>query len=179
MILWFTEVQRSAASTAACRVSTIHSPLTAASIKSMAIWGVTASRTCLRPHPPSSPMEQQLATIKLLRVKTPAPKKSCSSYGKILRMLMTPLKKGRFAPKQASSCVFTGQVFPSVNVQKLAVNAVLGVCAMSSLLVIFLAVRLKNNTVQTLILTGISDSDMVHCLFTCILETTQQMTKNS
>lgn len=136
VILWYTEVQRSAVSMAACHVSTTHSPLTVASIRSMATRGTTASKMYLRPHLPSSPTEQQLATVKLLGMKTLAPEKSHNFYRKFLRMLLMPLK-GRLAPsrhKHTHTCLVCK--CSSIKMENVPVNAVLVIFAVCSLLII-------------------------------------------
>lgn len=138
VILWYTEVQRSAVSMAACHVSTTHSPLTVASIRSMATRGTTASKMYLRPHLPSSPTEQQLATVKLLGMKTLAPEKSHNFYRKFLRMLLMPLK-GRLAPsrhKQTHTHMCLVCKCSSIKMENVPVNAVLVIFAVCSLLII-------------------------------------------
>lgn len=138
VILWYTEVQRSAVSMAACHVSTTHSPLTVASIRSMATRGTTASKMYLRPHLPSSPTEQQLATVKLLGMKTLAPEKSHNFYRKFLRMLLMPLK-GRLAPsrhKHTHTHMCLVCKCSSIKMENVPVNAVLVIFAVCSLLII-------------------------------------------
>lgn len=157
VILWYTEVQRSAVSMAACHVSTTHSPLTVASIRSMATRGTTASKMYLRPHLPSSPTEQQLATVKLLGMKTLAPEKSHNFYRKFLRMLLMPLK-GRLAPsrhKHTHTHVFSVQVFLNQDGECTSECCAGDFCRLF-LADHLLAVWLKANTFQAVNLTDLS-----------------------